>query len=72
VTGKAIGFAGQKIATSFALAQNLVRAKDVKEMLELQGTSVKTQMQALAEQARELGETSSKVATDQLKLPPKA
>ena len=67
---KALDFAEQNIASSFEFAQKLVRAKDMKEMLELQSTYVKTQMQALAEQARELGETSSKMASDPLKKPP--
>jgi len=70
VTEKAITFAQQNIASSFEFAQKLVRAKDVKEMLELQGTYVKTQMQALAEQARELGETTGKMASEPLKSPP--
>jgi phasin len=64
---KAIDFAEQNIASSFDFAQKLVRAKDVKEMLELQAAYVKTQMEVLAEQAKELGETTSKVATDPLK-----
>jgi phasin len=64
---KAIDFAEQNIASSFDFAQKLVRAKDVKEMLELQAAYVKTQMEVLAEQAKELGETSSKVAADPLK-----
>jgi len=72
ISDRAIDFAEQNIASSFEFAQKLVRAKDVKEMLELQGTYVKTQMQVLAEQARELGETSSKMATEPLKSPPKA
>jgi phasin len=69
---KAFDFAEQNIASSFEFAQKLVRAKDVKEMLELQSTYVKTQMQALAEQARELGETSGKMASEHMKTPPGA
>jgi phasin len=67
VSGKAMGFAEQNIATSFEFAQKLVRAKDVQEMLELQASYVKTQMQALTEQAKELGQSSGKMATDPLK-----
>jgi phasin len=72
VSEKAFDFAEKNIASSFDFAQKLVRAKDVKEMLELQGTYVKTQMQVLAEQARELGETTSKMAAEPLKTPPNA
>jgi phasin len=70
VSEKALDFAEKNIASSFDFAQKLVRAKDMKEMLELQSSYVKTQMQALAEQARELGETSSRMATDPMKTPP--
>jgi hypothetical protein len=36
-------------------------------MLELQASYIKTQMQVLAEQAKELGQTTSKMATHPLK-----
>ena len=67
VGAKAMGFAEQNIANTFDFAQKLVRAKDVQEMLELQASYIKTQMQALAEQAKELGQTTGKMATDPLK-----
>jgi phasin len=67
VSAKAMDFAGKNITSSFDFAQKLVRAKDIQEMLELQATYVRTQMQALADQAKELGQTTSKVATDPLK-----
>jgi phasin len=70
VRAKAMDFAEQNIASSFDFAQKLLRAKDMKEMLELQGSYVKAQMQVLAEQARELGEATSKVASEPLKSPP--
>ena len=69
VGGKAMGFVEQNIATSFDFAQKLVRAKDVQEMLELQASFVRTQMQALSEQAKELGQSTGKMATDPLKSP---
>ena len=64
---KAMGYVEQNINNSFDFAQKLVRAKDVQEMLELQASYIKTQMQVLAEQAKELGQSSSKMATDPLK-----
>ena len=64
---KAMGFAEQNITSTFDFAQKLVRAKDVQEMLELQAAYVKTQMQVLAEQAKELGQSTGKMATDPLK-----
>jgi phasin len=67
VSGKAMVFAERNITSSFDFAQKLVRAKDVQEMLELQASYIQTQMQVLAEQAKELGQSSSKMATDPLK-----
>jgi phasin len=64
---KAMGFAEQNIASSFDFAQKLVRAKDVQEMLELQAAYIRSQMQVLAEQAKELGQSSAKMAADPLK-----
>ena len=61
---KAMGFAERNIASSFDFAQKLVRAKDMQEMLELQASYIRNQMQVLAEQAKELGQSASKVATD--------
>jgi phasin len=64
VTEKAMGFAQTNIANSFAFAQRLVRAKDIQEVLALQADYVKSQMQVLSEQVKELGETTSKAAKD--------
>jgi len=69
VSGKAMGFVEQNVATSFDFAQKLVRAKDLQEMLELQASYIRTQMQALSEQAKELGQSAGKTATDPLKPP---
>ena len=64
VTEKAITFAGQNIASSFELARQLVQATDVQEVLRLQADFIRTQMQVLAEQAKDLGESTSKAAKD--------
>ena len=64
VTEKAMSFAQQNIASSFELAQQLVRAKDVQEVLRLQSDYVHKQMQVLTEQARVLGESTGKAAKD--------
>jgi phasin len=64
---KAMDFAERNITSSFDLAQKLVRAKDVQEMLALQTAYIQSQMQVLAEQAKELGQTTGKMATDPLK-----
>jgi hypothetical protein len=59
-----MSFAQQNIASSFELAQQLVRAKDVEEVLRLQSDYVRKQMQVLTEQARVLGESTGKAAKD--------
>jgi phasin len=64
VTEKAMTFAERNIANSFEFAQQLVRAKDVQEFMRLQADYVRTQMQALTEQAKDLGESTSKAARD--------
>jgi phasin len=64
VTEKAITFAQLNISNSFEFAQKLVRAKDLQEVLALQADYVKSQMQTLSEQVKELGESTSKAAKD--------
>ncbi len=70
VAEKAIGFAERNVTTSFEFAQQLVKAKDVQELLKLQADFVRNQMQVLAEQAKELGESARQAAKDV--VPPKS
>src|SRR5262245_42452840 len=64
VTEKAMTFAEHNIASAFAFAQDLVRARDMQEVLRLQADYIRRQMQVLTEQAKELGESTSKAAKD--------
>ena len=64
---KAMSFAQRNIMASFELAQKLVRAKDAEEILKLQSEYVKSQMQVLGEQAKELSQTAGKAAMDAAK-----
>jgi phasin len=64
---KVMTFAEQNIANSFDFAQRLVRAKDVQEVIALQQDFMKLQMQAMQEQAKDLGSTAAKVAMDSAK-----
>ncbi len=61
---KAMTFAEKNVATSFEFAQKLVRAKDLDEMTRLQTEFMQRQMQTLAEQAQELGQTATRAAMD--------
>lgn len=58
VSRRAVAFAEQNLATSFDYAQKLVQARDVQELMQIQAEFVRTQMQAMTEQARELGEVA--------------
>lgn len=52
------------MASAFEFAQDLMRAKDMQDVLRLQAEYIRRQMQALTEQAKELGESTSKAAKD--------
>ncbi|NJO53909.1 MAG: phasin [Bacteroidales bacterium] len=56
----AISFAEVNVAASFDLAQKLVRAKDVQDVLRIQAEFVQEQMKVLSEQAKELGTIAQK------------
>ncbi len=64
---KAMGFAEQNIANSFELAQKLVRAKDIQEVMALQQEYLQLQMKAMAEQAKDLGAHATKAAMESAK-----
>jgi phasin len=59
---KVMSFAERNVAASFDFAERLARAKDVQEMMKLQTEFAQTQMKALGEQARDLGQTVTKTA----------
>ena len=59
---KAMTFAEQNVASSFAFAQKLVRAQDVQEILRLHSEFIREQMESLSNQAKELGDVASKAA----------
>lgn len=61
---KVMGFAEQNINNSFEFAQKLVRAKDIQEVLLLQQEFLKSQMQAMQEQAKDFGTAVTKAAMD--------
>ena len=59
---KVMGMAEQNIANSFEYAQKLVRAKDMQEMLAIQQEFLKSQMQSMQEQAKDLSTAATKHA----------
>jgi phasin len=58
VAQKAMSFAEQNVASSFDLAQRMVSAKDINEVVKLHADYVRRQMEVLSEQARELGQSA--------------
>jgi phasin len=67
VGARAMSFAQRNITSSFDLAQRLVKAKDVQEVMKLQTEYIQSQIEALNTQAKELGEAASKMAGDTVK-----
>jgi phasin len=61
---KMMGFAERNVATTFDFAQRLVRAKDLEEMMKLQAEFVRSQMEALTEQAKSIGQGMSQATKD--------
>ena len=67
VSTKVIAFAEQNVASAFDYAQKLVQAKDPQALLALHNEFVRSQMQTLSEQAKALGDTAAKAATDAMR-----
>jgi phasin len=70
VSEKAMSYAERNVANTFAFADRLVHAKDIQQVIALQTEFVQAQMKELAEQAKELGATASKIAMKS--APPKS
>jgi phasin len=64
---KAMNFGQRNVLSAIEFAQKIFQAKDIKELIQTQTEFVRSQMQALSEQVKDLGEAASKAATDSLK-----
>jgi phasin len=62
VSTKAVTFTETNVNAAFDLAEKLVHAKDVQEVMTLHADFVKTQIEAFQRQAREMGETFQQAA----------
>ena len=60
---KLVGYSERNVAASLEYAQNLLRAKDAGDLMKLHSDYMKTQMQALTEQARDLAQHAGKATT---------
>jgi phasin len=70
LTRKTFTYAEQNIAAAFELAQRMVRAKDVQEMMQLQAEFVRSQFNAMQAQMRDFGtmaQSAMKQGTDMAK-----
>ncbi|ADZ71933.1 phasin [Polymorphum gilvum] len=64
---KALGYAEEHVDAAFRFAQQMVRAKDVEEMMKLQQDYLRRQMEQLGEQAREFSDTATRTAQEATK-----
>ncbi|MEH0071500.1 TIGR01841 family phasin [Pannonibacter sp. Pt2-lr] len=64
---KTLSYAEEHVDAAFRFAQQMVRAKDVEEMMKLQQDYVRRQMEQLGEQARDLSDTATRAAQDAAK-----
>jgi phasin len=62
VSEKAMAYAEENVNNAFVFAQKLVRAKDIRDIMQLQADFMAAQMQTLSEQAKEIGEAATKHA----------
>ncbi len=62
VSSKAVTFAESNVNAAFDLAEKLVHAKDVQEVMQLQSEYLKAQMTTIQDQAKEMGAVMQKAA----------
>lgn len=62
VSLKAVSFAETNVNAAFDLAEKLVHAKDVQEVMAIQSEYVKAQMAAIQSQTKELGDVVQKAS----------
>ena len=62
VREKAMAYTEENVGNAFAFAQRIVQAKDMNDLMKLQADYIKTQMETLTAQAKELGEAATKHA----------
>ncbi len=66
---KILSYAEKNVANSFGFAQELTQAKDLQDLVRIQTEFMQAQLKTLNEQAKDLGEITTKAATDAFKRP---
>jgi hypothetical protein len=64
LSNKILGYAERNVGSAFEFTQRLVQVKDVQDLAKLQMEFIQAQMQALTEQVKDLGETTTKAMMD--------
>jgi phasin len=64
ISRKALTYAEQNVAAALDFASRLVKANDPQHVLQLQSEFVRSQLQAFGEQAKDIGSSAGKLATD--------
>jgi phasin len=67
IGSKAISYAEKNVQASLDLAQSLLHAKDLTEVMRLHSEYVQSQMRSLAEQASEMGQAVSRATMEAAK-----
>jgi phasin len=67
ISKKAMSFAERNVLSAFEFAQKIVQAKDIDELIRMQTEFVRSQIQVLSEQVKDLGETAAKTAKESVK-----
>ena len=60
---KVVGYSERNVSASLEFAQGLLRAKAPEDVMKLHADYVKSQMQALTEQARDIAQHAAKAVT---------
>lgn len=69
LSDKILGYAERNIASAFEFAQRLAQVNNVQDIFMLQTEFMRAQMQVMAEQTKDLGETTTKALADNMKTP---
>ncbi len=67
INRKAMSYAEEHVSAAFDLAQKMVRAGDMQEIMSLQQDYLRRQMEAFGEQARDLSDKATKAAQETAK-----
>jgi phasin len=62
VTGRAVNYAEKNVSAAFDLAEKLVHAKDMQEIMQLQTEYLRSQVETIQTQMKELGEVVQKAS----------